>query len=140
MKPASALDYDPPAQAREWYRHVQDGQLGWKVVRGGKTYIKLDRVAQPIELHYREADWIEENEHRPLNKWQIAKVAFEADRALCVALGEVATSKREWIDLREESRQVWMANGPAGSSPEARIRQGLFRKVMDELAPLAIFD
>lgn len=134
----TALDYDPPAQAREWFRHVQDGQLGWKVIRAGKTMIKLDRVAQPIEMNYRETDWIAETEHRPLTRWQIAKVAFEADKALCIALGDVAGSKRQWLDLRDEARQRWIEKGPVGSTPEARVRQGLFASVMLELAPLAL--
>lgn len=134
----SALDYDPPKQAREWVRHVQDGQLGWKVVRQGKTMIKLDRGAQAVEMNYRETDWIEELEHRPLNKWQIAKVAFEADKALCIALGDIAGSKREWINLRDESRQRWIDRGPSGSTPEHEVRRGLFKAVMAQLAPLAL--
>lgn len=126
---------DPPAQMRQWYRSATTGQLGWKVTRGKNLYIKLDRPGQDIEQLWREGDWIAEKERRPLTKWQIAKVAFEADRELCRVLGLVAASKREWHSMKEELRQDWMRQGPPGTKAEAVMRQALYDTIMDHLEP-----
>lgn len=130
-------DWDPPAQAREWVTHTKEGSRGWKVKRGGRDYVKLDNPAFDHVIVYRESEWRPEHDHRPLTRWAIAKVAFEADKALCVALGQIALSKREWIDLKEEARLAWMQDGPTGSRPEDKIRRGLWARVMAELEPLA---
>lgn len=129
---------DPPAQMREWYRSATSGQRGWKVLRGKNVYIKIDRPEQDIEQLWREGDWIAEKERRPLTKWQIAKVSFEADRELCRVLGLVAASKREWHSLKEEIRQDWMREGPAGSTAEATMRQALYDTIMDHLEPYCL--
>jgi hypothetical protein len=135
---AEPLDYDPPAQSREWFRHARDGQLGWKVRRDGRDCIKLDRVAQEIIQPFRDGDWIAEVEHRPLNKWQIFKVAFEADKELCRVLGLIHESKREWLNLRDEERQDWMDWGPEGKRPEDAIRNRFWKAIIKQLAPLAV--
>lgn len=131
-------DWDPPAQAREWYRHAKEGSNGWKVYRGGRPHIKLDNARADNCLFYREQDWIADTEHRPLTKWAIAKVAFEADKALCIALGLVDKSKREWRNLRDETRQAWMDQGPRGTTPEDKVRKQFFDDVMKSLGPLAL--
>lgn len=130
--------WDPPAQAREWYRHVKEGKHGWKVYRDHRPHIKLDNKQLDVCIIYREQDWIADTEHRPLTKFAIAKVAFEADKALCIAMGLVDKSKREWLNLRDENRQAWIEKGPRGSTPEDRTRQSLFQAVMKELEPLAL--
>lgn len=131
-------DWDPPEQVREWYRHVSSGNHGWKVYRSHKPHIKLDNKLLDNCQLYREQDWIADTEHRPLTKFAIAKVAFESDKALCIALGLVDKSKREWINLRDETRQAWIEKGPRGTTPEDKRRQGLFQAVMKELGPLAL--
>lgn len=134
-KPGS---WDPPAQAREWFTHSKEGHRGWKVLRGGRPHIKMDNPAFDHVIVFREQDWRPETDHRPLTRWAIAKVSFEADKALCVALGLIALSKREWIDQREEARQAWIDGGPTGTRPEDKIRRGLWARVMAELEPLAV--
>lgn len=131
-------DWDPPAQVREHYRHVKTGEHGWKVYRDHRPHIKLDNASMDNCLFYREQDWIADTEHRPLTKFAIAKVTFEADKALCLALGLVDKSKREWLNLRDESRQNWIEHGPRGSTPEDKVRHKFWRAVMKELGPLAI--
>lgn len=131
-------DWDPPAQAREWYRHVKEGNHGWKVYRAHRPHIKLDNPRMDQCLLYREQDWIANTEHRPLTLWAISKVAFEADKALCIALGLVDKSKREWLSLSDSKRQQWMEHGPRGTTPEDKVRQKFYRALMKDLGPLAI--
>lgn len=101
---------------REYYRSSQDGELGWVVDRGGVRYIQLNRPMEEILRPWNGgANWVPEVERRPINKAQLAKVCFEADRALCHALGIVDQSKKEWASLTDIERIRWMEKGPKGT-------------------------
>lgn len=97
---------------RQYYRHVQEGQRGYLVERDGKKYIRLDRPNEVMERIFREHEWQLDREARPLNQHQVGRVAFEADKAACIALGEHDDSRREWASLTESKRLAWMASGP----------------------------
>lgn len=97
---------------RIYFRHVREGQRGYKVTRDGREYIRLDRPAEEILLPFRESEWLLDRETRPLNKWLVARVAFEADKVLCEGLGEHPESRREWASVVEDKRIAWMAHGP----------------------------
>ena len=103
---------DPAPDDRIYYRHVREGQRGFMVERDGKQLIKLDRPNEEILRPFREHEWMLDREARPLNKHQIGKVSFEADKALCEALGEYDGSKRDWLSLTDEKRIRWIERGP----------------------------
>ena len=107
-------DYDPPKHERKYYRHGTTGDLGWLVLRDGKDWIRLDR-GEGADEHlrpFRRLDWIEEHEHREMSQAHIARVAFEADKALCMALGMHERGQLDWMKLSDEARIKWVDRGP----------------------------
>lgn len=97
---------------RKYYRSSVDGQLGYLVERDGKHFIKLDRPQEEILRPWSEGNsWIPEVEKRPLSKAQVAKICFDADKAYCQAVG-VFLPKRDWLDLSDKQRILWMESGP----------------------------
>jgi len=117
---------------RQWYRSASDGELGYLVERGGVQYIQLNRPMEEILRPWQGgAQWVPEVEHRPINKAQLAKVCFEADRALCQALGVHDPAKKEWASLTDRERIQWMEKGPRGAE-----RNGLWTAIHHVLDPL----
>jgi hypothetical protein len=108
--PNKTGDWDPDVGEREYYRHVSDGQLGWKVRRGGVDCIRLDR-AQEITRKLG-GDWLPELEHREMTTAAVAHVCFEADKKLCLFLGLMENSRKDWNSLHEEQRKEWISKGP----------------------------
>lgn len=107
------------AQPRLYYRHVTQGHLGYLVQKDGRDYIQFDRVGEPVLRHFKHEEWIAEAEPRPLSDIAIARIAYEADRALCRALGMPQT--KDWLNLHDDERVSFLHNGP----PSA-VRQGLW--------------
>jgi hypothetical protein len=124
-------DYDPLPSARKLVRHRQSGDLGYLVKRSGKLMVRLDRPAQEILRKYGTDEWADEEQVLPLAKIHAARVAFEADKALCGALSMHQHSRKEWMKLSEQERHRWMATGPV----EPLSRTALYRAVMDVLKP-----
>lgn len=127
----SLASWDPPERERVYYRSSGDGQLGWLVVRDGKSMIKLDRPMEDLVRPFREADWIPEKEHRPLTRAQCAQVAYEADLKLKLMLGMFDAKRTPWQNLHEEVRIKWAVDGPPG--PPA-VRRDVFRAIMGALS------
>src|SRR6476646_6409785 len=126
-----AADWDPPSPAhRELYRSAQTGELGYLVRRGGLSMMRLDNPRQEVLRRYAPGEWLAEVVQRPLAAIHAARVAFEADRALCRELGLHAHAKREWGKLRDGERQMYMTNGPR--TPPARV--ALYASVMAAMA------
>jgi len=125
-------DWDPAEDARVYYRDTQTGDLGWLVKRGGKTMVKLDRPMQDLVRPFRKTVWQADAQHRPLTKHQVTRVAFEADKMLCLALGMHSKAKAEWESLTDQQRIEWVEQGP--SDRVERVR--LYRGVMSAMAPL----
>lgn len=91
-------------------RSKNDGQLGYLVeMEDGRQGVKLDRGQQNIVVPYLEKRW-EIAEEAKLQAMQIARCAYEADRALRIGRGEYATTT--WDSLREPARVEWARNGP----------------------------
>ena len=121
-------DWDPAPQEREWYRNVGTGDLGWVVRRGGAQKIRLDRASEEI-IRALNGEWMPENEHRPMTIAQLAQVAFEADRRLCWFVGLAENAKKEWADLNDDQRIMWMQTGPT----KHPIRRELYEAVTGAL-------
>lgn len=118
---------------RTYYRHVRTGDLGYLVNREGRDYIRMDRPGDVVERIFRVDDWLPETERRPLTPMAVAKVAFEADRALCVALGLHGDGGKVWANLPEMERVAWMQQGP----PTRELsRLKLWRAVVGQLEEL----
>ncbi len=123
----------PPSHERHYYRSTTTGDLGFMITQEGQPFIMLDRPNERIIKPWRKHEWIVELEHRPMTEAQIAQVAFEADKKLCLLLGMHDKATREWMSLYEEQRIEWTTDGPKGN----RYREHLYRSIMDVLAPLA---
>lgn len=124
-------DWDPPKGARVFLRNAQTGELGWLARRGGKSVVKLDRANQEVTRRYVQSEWVAEETQRPLAPIHAARIAFEADRALCREIGLPLHAKREWGGLRDGERQLFMKAGPKGQP----AREQLFAAVMGAMAP-----
>lgn len=122
-------DYDPPGHERVYYRHTITGDLGYLVRREGKDYIRLDRPAQDISKPFLAAEWIAEQEYRPLSRMQLVQIAFEADKKLCILLGLHDEGRKQWLNLRDEERIAWAAGGP----PAKGGRKAVFLALMKAL-------
>ena len=123
---------DPKPGEREYYTHRQTGDLGWKVIRDGKTMVKLDRPAYDDVRPFSDNEWVRKADLRPLIPAQVAQIAWVADRKLLLYLQQPEASKREWHELSEEKRKEWMERGPAKEG----IRKMLWRGIMKTLEPL----
>jgi hypothetical protein len=122
---------------RVYYRHFRDGNRGYLVERDGQQCIKLDRPNEDIVRPFKDAEWLPERENRPCTKAQITKVAFEADKALCGALGMFVEAKREWLNMKEPKRIAWMAGAASPPSELRGLRKELYQRIMALLEPIA---
>jgi len=124
-------DYiEPKEHERKFYRHSKTGDLGYLIKnKQGVPYMRYDRVNNVKAVRYSEMDWIEEDEHRPIPDMHLVRVAFEADRALCLILGIHTQAKKEWLDLTDSDKIAWQRKGP--SRPV--IRRKLYLLIMDVL-------
>lgn len=124
--------WDPGPAEKEWYLHSVSGDRGWKVRRSGRWFVHLDRPQQVIERPFND-DWRPDVERRPLTRFAITQVAFDADKRLCASLGMHDKSKADWLSLSQEQRVMWMERGP--KMPE--VRAELYAAIMGVLKPLA---
>ena len=116
----------------EFYRDNRTGDIGSKVESGGRTYFQLDRPNEEIRKPFNESQHILDNAHRPLNGFQVAQIAFEADKQLCLCLGIHDKARRDWHGLEQEQRLGWRDEGP--EHPIARVK--LYRSIMKAMSHL----
>jgi hypothetical protein len=116
---------------RRWVRHRITGQAGWIVTKDGKSYVHPDRPSGVNLVPYKKGEWLEERDRRTLTRYQIASVAFEADKALCVAMNLTA-EYRPWVSLSGDERQRWRDAGPEGKLSRTP-RQTLWRTIMNTM-------
>lgn len=121
--------WDPKEGSRSWYRNAATGDRGYVVRRDGKAMIRLDRPHQEI-LKRLDETWIEEDATRPLSPIHIARICFEADRALCAALGDMQKARADWQKLTDHQRQAWITQGPARPAQRAVLYSAI-RQVME---------
>lgn len=120
-------DWDPPENERKFFRETTKGDLGYLVKRGGKTMVRLDRPMEEVILPFRKNKWAPDVKHRPLGKFQVAQVAFEADRKLCTALGLHEKARRDWMSLTDEQRMLWAERGPKDRPERSRLWVGVMK-------------
>lgn len=128
-------DWDPKPFERQWFRNRDTGDLGFLCRRDGKDVIVYDRAHGTIGEMTRpiSTDWIPEPKKKLMSDAQVSKVAFEADRALCMALGLHEQAKKEWLNLHEKERIRWQKTGP--SEPPPRVE--LYQKIHEALGRYA---
>lgn len=115
-------------QVGDRVRSARDGQLGYLVETDGGLAVRLDRKAETRVVPFVPREWLPDNEVR-LQPMQIARVAFEADRALRTVTGEYGLA--DWVSLKEPARVAWLKGIPGGGS---EIRQTLYRAILKVLA------
>lgn len=119
------MEQSPPP--RRWYRRKLDGQLGYMVEEHGREMIRLDRPGDKAALApFRENTWDPVSSDRPLNRAQVAKIAYGADVLLCKVIGNHEVRK-EWASLSDKERQKWVKDGPA---PDPPIRRDLYERIV----------
>lgn len=98
-------------------RSVRDGQLGRLVESDtGHLLVRLDRRVETL-VPFIPALWVPDAEPR-LTALQVARIGYDADRALRLALGEYNIP--DWTQLREPVRLEWMRKGVPEVAPELR--------------------
>lgn len=125
--------YEPIPADRVWVRSASDGERGWLVRREGMTYVRMNRPSQEIVKPYRKHDFIEEVEHRPLTKLQVAQVCFEADRAMCRVLNMHDLARKDWVSLSDRERAELMKDGPGGE-PKRRGMYEVLRAYLEGIS------
>lgn len=116
---------------RVWVRHIETGDLGYKVEEDGKTLVVLDRPNEVIKKPYVERLWNIDKDRRPLNQAQLALIAHAADGHLCKALGSHTVNKGDWNMLSDQERIRWMEGGPSKG-----VRKRLYEAIMWALEPV----
>lgn len=120
-------DWDPPPAERTYYSHRETGDYGWLVRRGGKDMVRMDRPGVEDIRPFKEGrDWTAKIDVRPLSPAQVALIAFQADRQLCLALGMHENIKEEWLSLSQEKRRIWIEKGPTKNP----LRKSLYQAIM----------
>ncbi len=117
--------YEPEPHDRIWYRHVNTGDRGYLVKRAGKERIRYDRPAEDLHVP-KDGKWKPDDEDKPFTLWQVAQIAFEADKKLCFFQGLHMESRREWESFTEEERYAYMHEGP----DDDLLRAKLFAAIM----------
>ncbi len=131
--PETPDEWDPEPGKRVWYENAQTGDRGWLVRRDGKDAIRLDRGTLEELRPMRSDEWRQVQNYRPLNRHAITTVAFAADKALNLVLGDHEKSRTEWASLSQAKRKAWMNVGPT----DPAIRAELYAAIMKVLSPLA---
>lgn len=116
---------NPPA--KRWYKRKSDGQLGYMTEVNGREMIRLDRPNDPTAVVPYSEDWDPVSSDRPISKHQVAKIAFAADRALCLVLAKHAEAKEEWVGLTDAKRLKFVKEGPPADPP---LRRELYEAIV----------
>ena len=116
--------------ARNYYRHTTTGDRGYLVVEDGQTRIRLDRPGEVVSKKL-DSNWEPETEKRPLLRYHLWKLTFEADRELCKALGQHSVARGDWLDMSDQERISWGTRGPRGE-----VRRKLFDAIVKAMEGL----
>lgn len=118
---------------REWYRSTLNGDRGYRAKdEAGLDVIQLDRPNEIITRPYKPSEWKRDDDHRPLNRSHLGRIAFTADAALCYAMGKRDDHEGDWNNLSNKQRIAWMEDGPSSEG----TRRQLYEAVMAVIEPL----
>jgi hypothetical protein len=95
---------------------------------GGGLAVRLDRKAETRIVPFRAKEWVPDVETR-LQPMQLARITYDADKALRSALGEYGLP--EWPSLPEPQRIAWSRGLPEGAN---EIRHALRAAILKVLA------
>lgn len=98
-------------------RSVNDGQLGTVVQHEGRTMVRLDRGKTEQHLPYVASMWMAV-ERQSLQPMQVARVCYEADRALRISRGTYGIS--DWQTLKQPDQIAWL-NPPSKGDERAEL-------------------
>lgn len=135
----NALVEEPKAHERVFYRHRDTGELAYLVKLDGKLKLRMNRPGETILKAFSEELWVKEEAARyDLAPMQRAKVAFAADKELCMLLGLPTLARRDWLKMRDHERIAWMSNGPepTGDPVKDRARHRVWRQLSQALEAL----
>ena len=124
-------DWDPKPSEREWWRHTHTGDRAYRVRRGGRDMVRLDRPNEEL-LQELGSMWSRDEYGSLFVPEQIARVAFMADRGMCSLLGLHMESRLTWQELPEKVRQAFIASGPPKSS---RARRRIYEAIVEAMKP-----
>lgn len=115
-------------------RHVTEGTIGHHVEGSDRIRVELPG-GRVIWKAYHEQQWIPQNdsEMRPMSPAQIARVCFDADRALCLVSGMHKEGRLTWEAMFEADKATWIEVGPQNVS---EIRLELYRAIRKALKKL----
>lgn len=133
---------DTPAAERRYFRHTTNGDRAYLVEdTEGRQFMRLDRPVGgysrtgAADMPYTESTqskWAEDRERRPVTEFQFARVAFEADKALCIARGDHEAGRRTWLGLKDHQRRLWKNRGPTTDPVRAELWQAIMGVLLKE--------
>lgn len=123
---------DQPPKLGQYLRHSTTGDLARVVEKDGELAIKPDLPGSPV--YYPFARWrefrIEEHAKKlPPGSW--ARVAYEADRALCEMHPEFRRQK-EWLSLSPAEKAAWIERKVRFDHPIRLELNNLIHRFLDE--------
>jgi hypothetical protein len=132
-------DFDPLEEDRVYVRNIVNGNLGWLVRRDGREMVRLDRPMEEILFPMvrlpdgEPKDWAQESRPRAIGPGVAARIAFEAHRALCAALGKHMKAKAEWLSLSENARHDFITKGPRNGTPiEVKLWDAILKVLAED--------
>lgn len=123
------------SKSKQWVRNRMTGDMGFVVYDEGVRMVQMDRGPNVKVLRpWPEGTtmWVEDVEPKRLIKAHVARVCWEADRALCdiLRIGEPSPDMT-WGGLRGPQRMLWEKEPP---EPEG-LRSDLWHAVRAALGP-----
>lgn len=117
-------------------RHVSEGTIGRHVPGSDRVRVEM-AGGRVVWRPYHEQQWVSQDDAsmRPISPAQLARIAFEADRALCMVTGHHKEGRATWDTLFEGDRASWIESGPQGVS---EIRSELYRAIRSVLRRLEL--
>lgn len=113
-----------------WMRNNKTGDLARIVEKDGKAFIKPDIPGSPVYYNIQEfKNWTVELKPKKLPPGSFARVAYEADRALCEIHPDLK-KQPEWLSLDATKKCQWIE---ARVSFANVLRQELYNAVIKTL-------
>lgn len=117
------------------YRSTLTGDRGFLLTRGGKKYVRLDRGSVISEKPYKESEWVEESENRPLLPMQVTRIYFELEKHLKIATGDVTAQRSmDWEMMTQRDRTAYFDTMDDTDNKLVRRLHKAVHKILDPLS------